>query len=251
MDQDRSSNPRSEESTPYSRRVGTHTLREFTLAADRPREKAMKVGVENLTNAELLAIVIGSGSAGENVVELCSRILRDHKGKLYELARDDYQRLMHDYHGVGEVKALQIMSALQLAKNYQLEQFDGRYQIRSSEDAYRYLRPRMEHLDHEEVKVILLNNNKEVTECKDISSGGTTMTVADVKMILRPAVMQMAAGIILAHNHPSDNPNPSAADDKLTEHVRQACRVMDMELVDHIIVCRGGRYYSYVDHGKL
>ncbi len=158
---------------------------------------------------------------------------------------------MKNYHGIGEVKAIEILAALELARRYQQEEFQERFKITCSEDAYNYLRARMEHLDHEEIMVVLLNHAKQVEECVRISSGGTAMTVADIKMILRPAIERLSSGIILAHNHPSDNPKPSVQDDRLTERVHQACKVMDIQLVDHIIVCRGGRYYSYNDHGHL
>ncbi len=185
------------------------------------------------------------------MVDLCQRILRDNDDKLYLIARKGINNLVKNYHGIGEVKAIEILAALELARRYQQEEFQERFKITSSENAYNYLRPRMEHLDHEEIMVVLLNHAKQVEECVRISSGGTAMTVADIKMILRPAIERLSSGIILAHNHPSDNSNPSLQDDRLTERVHQACKVMDIQLVDHIIVCRGNRYYSYNDHGRL
>ncbi len=207
-----------------SKQVGTRNIKETVPEEDRPREKAKKHGFASLSTAELLAILLRVGTPGESVVDLCQRILRDNDDKLY---------------------------ALELARRYQQEEFDERFKITSSEDAYRYLQTRMNHLDHEEIMVVLLNHAKQVEECVRISSGGTAMTVADIKMILRPAIERLSSGIILAHNHPSDNPNPSTQDDRLTERIHQACKVMDIQLVDHIIVCRGRRYYSYADHGRL
>ena len=231
--------------------AGTRNIKGTIPEEDRPREKAKKLGFEALSTAELLAILLRVGTPGESVVDLCQRILHDNDGKLYLIARKGINNLVKNYHGIGEVKAIEILAALELARRYQKEAFDDRFQICSSDDAYRYLKPRMEHLDHEELLVVLLNHAKQVEECIRVSSGGTAMTAADIKMILRPAIERVSSGIILAHNHPSDNAKPSAQDDRLTERVHQACKVMDIQLVDHIIVCRGGRYYSYVDHGRF
>jgi len=231
--------------------AGSRTLKYHTPQDDRPREKAKKHGFEALSTAELLAILVRVGSPGESVVDLCKRILNDNDGKLYLIARKGIKNLTNHYHGIGEVKAIEILAALELARRYQQEEFTQRYQILNSENAYRYLRPRMEHLDHEEMMAIMLNHAKQVEDCVKISSGGTAWTTADVKMIMRPAIERLASGIILAHNHPSDQALPSRLDDQLTERVHKACLVMDVELVDHIIVCRGGRYYSYKDHGRF
>jgi len=230
--------------------AGTRTLKYHTLEDDRPREKAKRHGFEALSTAELLAILVRVGSQGESVIELCQRILKENDGKLYLIARKGINNLK-SYRGIGEVKAIEILAALELARRYQQEEFEDRFKIMDSSDAYRYLRPRLEHLDHEELLVVLLNNARQVEECVRISSGGVSMTVGDVKMIMRPAIERLAAGILLAHNHPSDNPNPSSMDDKLTENVRQACHVMNIQLVDHIIVCRGKRYYSYLDNCRF
>jgi len=230
--------------------VGTRTLRYHTLEDERPREKAKQHGFEALTTAELLAILVRVGSPGESVVELCQRILHDHDGKLYLIARRGIKSLT-SYRGIGEVKAIELLAALELARRYQLEEFEDRFTVRDSEGAYRYLRPRLEHLDHEELMVVLLNNNRQVMLCERVSSGGTSMTIGDIKMIMRPAIEHLATGLILAHNHPSDNPRPSTMDDKLTDRVRQACDIMGITLLDHIIVCRGNRFYSYNDQGRL
>ena len=234
-----------------SKPVVSRNIKDTIPEEDRPREKAKKHGFASLSTAELLAILLRVGTPGESVVDLCQRILRDNECKLYQIARKGINNLVKNYHGIGEVKAIEILAALELARRYQQEEFQERFQITSSEGAYQYLRSRMEHLDHEEMLVILLNHAKQVEECVRVSSGGTAMTVADIKMIMRPAIERLSSGIILAHNHPSDNPKPSMQDDRLTERVHQACKVMDIQLVDHLIVCRGGRYYSYNDHGKL
>ena len=230
--------------------VGSRTLLHHTLEDERPREKAKRNGFETLTTAELLAILVRVGTVGESVIDLCHRILKDNDGKLYLIARKGINNLKK-YRGIGEVKAIEILACMELARRYQLEKFEEKPQITSSDDAYRYLRLRMEHLDHEQIHVLLLNRSKRVIGCERISSGGTSMTVADVKMIMRCALENLADGIILSHNHPGDTPNPSALDDRLTDKVAKACAVMDVTFVDHIIVCRAGRYYSYMDHGKI
>lgn len=226
-------------------------LKSTTTADERPREKALQNGFSSLTTAELLAILVGSGTRGESVVSLCRRILLEHEGKLYRVARRTVKELVKDYRGIGQVKAIEILAALELARRYQLEQFDRNPRITSSTDSYNYLRPFMEHLPHEEFHVLLLNRANEVIHRERISSGGTSMTVVDVKMVLRPAIEHLASSIIIAHNHPSDNATPSDQDRRLTERIAQACRTMDIRLLDHIVVCRGGRYYSFNDHGEM
>lgn len=226
-------------------------LQQFVAEEDRPREKAKRYGFRELSVSELLALLIGSGSTGENVVELCQRILNEHDGKLYKIARRSINDLARMYRGVGEVKAIEILAALELARRYQLERFDDECQITTSKDAYDLLWAKMGALTHEEIWVIMLNRGKRVLGVERISSGGTTMTVGEVKMIMKPAIEHLADTIILAHNHPSDSPRPSMQDDTLTKRVAAACRTMDMQLIDHIIVCRGGRYYSYNDEGAL
>ena len=230
--------------------VGSQNIKYQMAEEDRPREKALKRGFDALTNRELLAILLRSGVPGQSVVSVCDEILKAYNNKLYTLARVGVKELTR-FNGVGEVKAITLLAALELARRFQLEQFDEEFQVRTSADAYNYLRPVFEHLSHEELWVLLLNRNKNVMGRQRVSSGGTAMTVGDVKMILKPAIEQLADGIILAHNHPSDNPTPSQQDNMLTHHVAEACRVMDIQLVDHIVVCRGGRYYSYGDHDAL
>ena len=168
--------------------AGTRNIKDTVPEEDRPREKAKKHGFGSLSTAELLAILLRVGTPGESVVDLCQRILRDNDDKLYLIARKGINNLVKNYHGIGEVKAIEILAALELARRYQQEEFQERFKITSSDDAYSYLRPRMEHLDHEEILVVLLNHAKQVEECVRISSGGTAMTVADIKMILRPAI---------------------------------------------------------------
>lgn len=232
-------------------RAAVRTLQHCVAEQDRPREKAKQLGFKALTNSELLALLIGSGTAGENVVDLCQRIINDHQGKLYKIADRSIRDLTKMYRGVGEVKAIEILAALELARRYQLERFDDTFQVGTSRDAYQLLWAKMGALKHEEIWIIMLNRSRRVLGVERVSSGGTAMAVADIKMILKPAIEHLADSIILAHNHPSDSLQPSTQDNTLTRKVAAACQTMDMQLTDHIIVCRAGRYYSYRDQDAL
>lgn len=209
------------------------------------------MGFRALTLSELFALLIGSGAVGENVVELCQRILSEYDNKLYKIARLGIGDLVRKFRGVGEVKAIQMLAALELARRYQLERFDDEFQVTTSKDAYDLLWAKMGVLTHEEIWVIMLNRSKRVLGVERISSGGTSLAIGDLKMILKPAIEHLADSIILAHNHPSDSARPSMQDNQLTRKVKEACQTMDIMLLDHIIVCRGGRYYSYNDEEAL
>lgn len=226
-------------------------LQQCVAEDDRPREKAKQFGFKQCSDRDLLALIIGSGSRGENVLELCQRILNDHNGKFYNLARNSIRDLVRKYRGIGEVKAIEILAALELARRYQLERFDDDFQITTSKDAYDLLWAKMGSLNHEEIWTIMLSRSKRVLGVERISTGGTSLAIADIKMVMKPAIERLADSIILAHNHPSDSVRPSMQDNDLTKKVAAACRTMDMALIDHIIVCRGGRYYSYNDEGTL
>ena len=142
------------------------------------------------------------------------------------------------------------MAALELSRRYQSESLEER-QITSSQDAYEYLRHKLDYLEHEEIWILMLNRAKRVIGCKRMSVGGTTAAVGDIKMILRELIDNLADGVILAHNHPSDNNRPSPQDDQLTERMKVACRAVDVQFLDHIIVCRSGKYYSYLDNCRV
>lgn len=227
------------------------SLKQSIALQDRPREKALARGMRELTPAELIAALIGSGSRGENVVQLCQRILNEHDNKLYKIARRTVPELVKMYRGIGEVKAIQILAAIEFARKYQGEQFEEDTRINNSADAYNCLRPLIADLQHEEIWLLILNRAKRVTDKVKISSGGTAASIGDVKIILREAIERLADSVILAHNHPSDTLRPSTADNDLTEKVKRGCEAIGIPLIDHVIVCRGGRYYSYLDNGGL
>lgn len=218
--------------------------------SDRPREKAKEKGFQALTDAELLAILIGSGSLKESVVDLCQRILADNDYKFNSLARRTIADLVNSYHGVGEVKAITILAALELGRRYEAEKPIENPQITSSQDIYNYLRPLMGHLDHEQMRIVTLSRSKRIIRSHIISEGGTSATVGDIKIILRAAINDLADAIILAHNHPSGNLTPSRNDNDLTRQIKTGCTAVGIQLLDHIIVTRSG-YYSYLDSDNL
>jgi DNA repair protein RadC len=216
---------------------------------DRPREKAHLRGFESLTDAELLAILVGSGTTGESVVDMCQRVLQQSSDKLYLLARRSVADLMK-IKGIGEAKATTILAAMELGKRFAKEPFDFTQQVRDPATAYDYVKWDLANLDHEEFWIITLDQSKHVTGKYPISRGGTTATVVEVKMLLRVAIEHQAVGIIAVHNHPSSNMRPSSADDLLTSHIREGCSAVGIDFVDHIIVGKSG-YYSYMDSGKI
>ncbi len=216
---------------------------------DRPREKALAQGVAALTDAELLATLIGSGQPGESVVDLCRRMLHDNDDRLNNLARMRLNELKR-YNGIGAVKAISIMAAFELGRRLENEEFMEHPQITSSKKAFGLLRRLLGHLDHERMIVLLLDRAKHVVKECVVSDGGFSTVVGDVRIIVRLAIEHGADSIILAHNHPSNNASPSEQDDELTRSVKEACALFNVQLVDHIIVTQG-QYYSYLDKKRL
>jgi DNA repair protein RadC len=216
---------------------------------DRPREKMMSRGVEVLSDAELLAILIGSGNTEESAVELMRRVLASCNNNLNELGK----WALHDYlrfKGLGPAKATTIMSALELGKRRKVQDTKEQAIITCSTDIYYHFYPLMCDLLQEEFWVMLLNQTNKVLNKIRISSGGIDAVHADVRTILREALIYRATGIVLCHNHPSGNKYPSPEDVKLTEKIQQSAQIMDIRLSDHLIICDGS-YYSFADEGKL
>lgn len=217
--------------------------------ADRPREKMAERGISALTDVELLAILIGTGTKEESAVELMRRVLSDCNNNLNTLAKKEVDDLC-GYKGLGYVKASIIKVALELGKRRNSEEKKERLRLGSSVEIYEYLLPRMQDLSHEECWIVLLNNNLRVIDTVRISVGGWNETLVDVRMILREALLKRATLVVLSHNHPSGNTKPSIDDDQLTERVKKACEIMSVKLLDHIIITDGA-YFSYCDEGKL
>ena len=216
---------------------------------DRPREKMMMHGASALSNAELLAILIGSGNAAESAVELMRKVLNDYHNNLNELGKASIDDLCR-YKGIGSAKAISIFAASELGKRRKEEAVKERVTIRSSKDVYDCFYPLMCDLPTEEFWVLMLNQASKIIDKVKISAGGLSATAVDVRCILREALVKRASAIVLCHNHPSGNIRPSKEDDLLTRHVAQASECMDIRLVDHIILTDGA-FYSYSDEGRI
>lgn len=218
-------------------------------ADDRPREKLLSKGIETLSDAELIAILIGSGNRNESAVELSKRILSDNKNNLNELAKLSISDLQK-YKGIGEAKAISIVAALEVGKRRNISEVIERKQIKSSKDIFEIFGQKLGDLPYEEFWLVILNRANKIIEMKRISAGGVSGTVTDVKIILKAAIEKTASGIIVCHNHPSGNIKPSTADINLTKKIKAACELVDISFLDHIIVSFNN-YYSFTDEGDF
>lgn len=216
---------------------------------DRPREKLRDHGPAALTNAELLAILIGSGQPGVSAVALMKQILHDCKDQLNVLGKKSIAELM-SYKGIGEAKAITIMAACELGKRRQTEEVKQRQQMNNALDIYNLMVQRLRDNDVEEAWVVLLNQNYGLIKEMKLSHGGISETAVDVRVALKYALLNNATVIALCHNHPSGNTRPSRDDDRLTERFKKACELMRIYFLDHVIVTDGD-YYSYRDNGRL
>jgi len=218
--------------------------------ADRPREKMMEKGASALSNAELLAILIGSGTPKESAVDLMRRVMNDCDDSLKNLGQKTVEELT-TYQGIGEAKAITILAACELGKRRQQEEVRERLDMSDAHSVYEYLRPKMQDLSTEEAWVLLLNHNfKLIGDAVRLSQGGLTETAVDVRLIVKKAILCDATIVVLAHNHPSNNPHPSRADDQLTKQINEALKTMRIHFADHLIIT-DGNYYSYRENGKL
>lgn len=214
---------------------------------DRPREKLLIKGKSSLSDAELIAILIGSGNTEETAVDLSKRILQSLNNNLSELAKLTVKDLMQ-FKGIGEAKAISIIAALELGRRRKDAEPEKRIKITDSRSAFDTIYPHLSDLNHEEFWVIFLNRANAVIGKQNISKGGVSGTVVDPKVVFKMAVQFPASGIILAHNHPSGNLRPSQADHQLTRKLKEAGKALDIPVLDHLIV--GERdYFSFVDEG--
>ena len=216
---------------------------------DQPREKLMRLGAEALSSAELLAILIRSGSTEDTAVGLMKQLLHDCHDNLALLGKMSLEQLMA-YKGIGEAKALSIIAACELGKRRQMSEMPERMDMSSSDKIYNHLWPLMRDLDVEEAYVVLMNQAYKHIKTVRLSHGGITETAVDVRLIMKEAVTNNATILALAHNHPSGNISPSRDDDMLTKKVAEACKTMRIYFADHIIVT-DGNYFSYREQGKL
>jgi DNA repair protein RadC len=221
----------------------------FWSEEDRPREKLMSRGKQHLSDAELLAIIIGAGNRNETAVELSRRILASLGNRLSGLGKLSTGDLCK-FEGIGQAKAISILAALELGNRKAGEQPEERKSIQSSRDAFQYLARFFNDLPVEEFHVIFLNRANFIIKSEQISSGGITGTVVDLRVIVKKAIESHACGLILAHNHPSGNLNPSEADRNLTRKISEAGKILDIQLFDHLIIAER-KYLSFADEGYI
>ena len=215
---------------------------------DRPREKMTAQGAEALSNAELLAILIGSGSTKESAVDLMKRILNDCNNSLNTLGKMSIHDLCQ-YNGIGEAKAISILAACELGKRRQSEGPEERPKLSTATRIYNHMHPLMQDLDVEQFWLLLLNQDYRLIKKVRISHGGITETAVDIRIIIREAVLVNATILAVCHNHPSGSLTPSRADEDLTITIKRACELMRIHFMDHVIVT-DGLYYSFHEQGK-
>lgn len=225
------------------------TIREWS-EDDRPREKMARKGASSLSDAELLAILIGSGNNNETAVELARRIMRECGDNINELARLSISDLCKRFKGIGEAKAISIMAAMELGKRRKTSDVLERNRIRSSNDLFDLFEPILIDLLHEEFWVAMLDGANKVIEVRRLTQGGMRQTVVDLPMILKMALDKMAVSIAVAHNHPSGQNLPSGEDNNITRRIKEGCNAVGINMLDHIIIARG-QYYSFADEGKI
>jgi len=219
------------------------------LEEDRPREKLLLKGKAQLSNIELLAILIGSGSTALSAVDLCSKILDYVNNDLVQLGKLSVKDLTR-FNGVGPAKAISIVAALELGRRRQAEHHPKVMAIQSSKDVYHLMLAEMSDLITEEFWVVYLNHRNKIIGRERISLGGLTATIVDVRILFKSALERLATSIILVHNHPSGTLRPSRADQQLTAKIKEAGVFLDIQLLDHLIVSDAG-YYSFADEGGL
>jgi DNA repair protein RadC len=216
---------------------------------DRPREKMLVKGIRALSEAELLAILIGSGNIEESAVEVSRRILASVRNNLNELGKKSIGDLKK-FKGIGQVKAITIMAALELGRRRNETEPDEKPKVAGSDDVAKIFNPLLNDLPHEEFWILLLNRNNLVVDKFMVSQGGLTGTVIDVRLILKTALEKLACALILCHNHPSGNLTPSEADKDITNKIREAGKLMDIPVLDHVIIANNS-HFSFADEGLI
>ena len=216
---------------------------------DQPREKLLAQGRKALSDAELIAILIGSGTRNESAVDLSKKILSSVDNELVKLARLEVADLT-TFNGIGNAKAISIVAALELGRRRKGTEKNVKPKITSSNDAYMALLPKLQDLNTEEFWVLMMNRQNEIIELKQISVGGVAGTVVDPKVIFKHALQSLASGIILSHNHPSGNLKPSKADIAITKKLKSAGESLEINVLDHLIISEQG-YYSFADEGIM
>lgn len=220
---------------------------------ERPQERALNHGIGSLTTAELLALILRVGQPGMPITELCRQLMKDNENSLLRLEQRSRAELMLTK-GIGKTRALQIEAIMEIMRRYERESIDKKAgntpRITSSKDIHERMRYRIANLDHEEIWVILLNNKHDIIKEFCVTSGSSVASVFDSKMIIKRALLENATALAMTHNHPSGNLLSSPQDDQITRKLKEACRSMDIRMIDHVIVTTNG-YYSYSDEGRL
>lgn len=214
---------------------------------DRPSEKMQRMGAEALTDAELISMLIGSGTAQYSAVDIVQHVLKKFGSNLNSLGKARFEELT-DIEGMGTQTTCRVLAAIELGKRRQIATPELHPDMASALRIYKYMQPRMMDLEHEEFYILLMNQNYKLIKSVRISQGGITETSADIRIMMREAVLCNATILAAAHNHPSGSLSPSKADDTLTQAIKQACQVMRIHFLDHVIVTDGA-YYSYHEQG--
>ncbi|MBD5180487.1 MAG: DNA repair protein RadC [Bacteroidales bacterium] len=217
---------------------------------DKPREKAMQHGIQSLTTAELIAIILGSGMAGKSVLSLARDILKDNNNNVYTISLMGIDEMCTRYKGVGPAKAISLKAAFELGTRAVDDAAKLPVRISASKDIHELMRQKLQLLDHEEFWILHLSRANRVIARECVSRGGTAATVVDNKIILKSALNKLSSGLILVHNHPSGNLQPSLQDDQITRRLKEGAALLDIRVLDHIIISPAG-YYSYSDEGRL
>ncbi len=220
---------------------------------ERPRERAVAHGIHSLTTAELLALILRTGQPGLPITDLCRQLMNDNDNSLLKLERRTRKELMLTK-GIGDAKALQVEAMMEVMRRYLQESIDQSTRqidlIRASSSIHERMRYRIANLDHEEVWILLLNRRNQVLTEFRLTSGSSVASVFDTKMVIKRALLENADAVVMCHNHPSGTIRPSVQDDNITRKLYDACKTMDIRMLDHVIVTTAG-FYSYADEGRL
>jgi len=217
---------------------------------ERPREKLLEKGLFSLADAELIAILLGSGSSKESAVELARKILKEYKNNLNELGKATVEQLKNNFHGVGDAKAITIVAAMELGRRRLSQEVVDIPSIKSSQDIFNLIKPLLSDLNHEEFWILLLNRANKVIARFMVSKGGITGTVTDVRLIFKKAIENWATSIILCHNHPSGSLKPSKEDIVITKKIEEAGKILDIKILDHVIITDKS-FFSFADNDLI
>ena len=217
---------------------------------DKPREKALSHGIRSLSNAELLAIIFGSGLPGKSVISMSQEILASCDNRLSRLSRLSIHEMKKKFKGVGTAKAISLAAAFELGLRTRDEDAALDPQIKNSTDIYNIMRIKLERLEYEEFWVLYLSRSNRIIYEECMSKGGVSGTITDIRLILKRALELLASGIILVHNHPSGNLRPSPDDDRITTKTKDAAKLLDINVLDHLIITPTS-YFSYNDNGRI